>query len=126
MEVHDDDQEHLTSVLQGNDGNDEEQLDFMSPTELHVLSRQRYKEAIDQLNDYSRKRSIPAISKETDESKERYEHLPEYARASFVPDRERLELGSTQLASGMIVVSPHAAVSMRGWSSIKGANLLID
>jgi hypothetical protein len=80
MEVHDDEQDHLvTSLHNGNDNVvNRIDLDFVSPTEQHILSRKQYTAALDnQWNEHSRKRARLAVSQETNESKERYEQLPD-------------------------------------------------
>jgi hypothetical protein len=108
MEVHDNEQDHLITILNGEDDNmvNQKGLDFVSPTEQHILSRKQYKESLNnQWNEHSRKHARLTVSQETNESEERYEYLPDYARASFVPAQERLPLGSSKLPSGVIVVS---------------------
>ena len=108
MEIHNYDESNSVSVFQDDDTScdPKQKKEFTSPTELYFSARKQYKEALDrQFTEHSQKRSRATISRETNESEQRYEHLPEYAKASFVPAIECQAMGSTLLASGKVVVS---------------------
>ena len=111
MDIHDDDEKHIVTVFRGDYiiCEEKQETDFTSPTEQYFSTRKQYREALDlQVIEHSKKRLRPTISNETNESEQRYKHLPEYARASFVPTIEYQAPGSTKLVSGNIVVRQSA------------------
>ena len=111
MDIHDDDEKHIVTVFRGDYiiCEEKQETDFTSPTEQYFSARKQYREALDlQVIEHSKKRLRPTISNETNESEQRYKHLPEYARASFVPTIEYQAPGSTKLVSGNIVVRQSA------------------